>query len=71
MSLFDALVDVELVVVDEEARLVYAWFGGSGLSVFDEYGEELEYFTVTLETRDPDEVKAAIARVRSYLRSGK
>jgi hypothetical protein len=67
VALLDALAGAELIVVDEDTRLVYAWFGGAGVNVYDEDGRELHYFTVgTGNGRKPTlaMVRAAIERVR-------
>ena len=67
MSLLDQLVDAEIIVVDEEHRLVYAWFGGAGVNVYDEGGNEVHYFTIggTAARLTPSTVRAAIERVRA------
>jgi hypothetical protein len=68
MSLLDELDGVELLVVDQEQRLAYAWFGGAGVNVYDESGREVHYFTVgTPDGRKPTPrmVRAAIERVRA------
>ena len=67
MSLLDSIAQAELTVVDEELRLVYAWFGGPGVEVFDEDGRTVHHFTIAAGfTRKltPQMVRAAIARVR-------
>jgi hypothetical protein len=46
MSLIDRLDGARLVVVDEDFRVAYAWFGGAGVNVYDEDGKEIYYFTV-------------------------
>jgi len=67
MSLADQLDGAELVVLDDERRLLYAWFGGTGVSVYDEDGTELHYFTIgTSSPRVSTAMaRAAIARVRA------
>jgi hypothetical protein len=67
VSLLDQLVDARLIVVDEEHRLVYAWFGGAGVNVYDEHGNEVHYFTVggTSSRLTPSTVRSAIERVRA------
>jgi hypothetical protein len=67
MSLLDQLDGAELVVLDEERRLLYAWFGGTGVNVYDEEGNEVHYFTIgTSAPRvSPALARAAIARVRA------
>jgi hypothetical protein len=68
MSLLDALSGAEVLVVDEDQRLAYAWFGGMGVNVYDETGREVHYFTVgTPDGRKPTPkmVRAAIERVRA------
>jgi hypothetical protein len=64
MSLLDAIADAELTVVDEEQRVVFAWFGGAGVNVYDEDGEEVYYFTIGGASKlSPITVRAAIRRV--------
>jgi hypothetical protein len=68
MSLLDELVGARLVVVDEEQRLAYAWFGGAGVNVYDEDGREVHYFTIGSGRSGrltPAMVRAAIDRVRA------
>ena len=67
MSLLDELVDAKVIVVDEEHRLVYAWFGGAGVNVYDENGNEVHYFTIggTATRLTPSTVRSAIERVRA------
>jgi len=66
MALLDSIVDAQLTVVDEEHRVVFSWFGSTGVNVYDEDGREVDYFTVFTK-RDkptPRAVRAAIERVR-------
>jgi hypothetical protein len=67
MSLIDALDGAQLVVVDQDRRLAYVWFGGSGVNVFDGVGDEVHYFTIggTASKLTPALVRAAIDRVRA------
>jgi hypothetical protein len=67
MSLLDSIVGAELVVVDEDHRLVYAWFGGRGVNVYDEDGNDVDAFTMggTVTNIEPWLVRAAINRVRA------
>jgi hypothetical protein len=68
VSLLDALTGARLLIVDDEQRLVYIWFGGAGVNVYDENGAEVHYFTVgTPDGRYPTPrmVQSAIARVRA------
>ena len=67
MSLIDCLDGVHLVVFDDERRLLYAWFGGTGVNVFDEDGNEIHFFNIgTSAPRVSTAVaRAAIARVRA------
>jgi hypothetical protein len=67
MRLIDQLDGAELVVLDEDRRLLYAWFGGAGVNVYDEDGNEVHYFTIgTSAPRvSPAVARAAIARVRA------
>ncbi len=65
MSLLDALFGARLTVVDDEQRVVFAWFGGHGVNVYDERGTEVHYFTIGgAERVTPTVVRAAIERVR-------
>jgi len=64
MSLLDAIAGAELTVVDEDHRLVFAWFGGSGVNVYDDDGNEVYYFTMGGTSKlSPTAVRAAIKRV--------
>ena len=68
MSLLDSLAGAELLVVDEDNRLVYAWFGGAGVNVYDEHGNEIHYFTIgsgSGRNPTPSMVRAAIKEVRA------
>ena len=68
MSLIDSLSGAELIDVDEEHRLVYAWFGGAGVNVYDEHGNEIHYFTIGSgfsRKPTPNMVRAAIKEVRA------
>jgi hypothetical protein len=64
MSLLRSLEGAELIVVDDE--LVYAWFGGNGVNVYNEAGDEVDYFSISSRTGrlSPSAVRAAIERVR-------
>jgi hypothetical protein len=65
VSLLDALTGARLTVVDEDQRVVFAWFGGHGVNVYDEDGTEVHYFTIGGADRvTPTVVRAAIERVR-------
>lgn len=66
MSLLDSIAEAQLTIVDPEARLVYAWFGGQGVSVYDESGEEVDYFTIGgIGPVSPKHVRAVIEGVRT------
>jgi len=68
MSLLDSLSGAELIDVDEENRLVYAWFGGAGVNVYDEHGNEIHYFTIGSgagRKPTPSMVRAAVKEVRA------
>jgi hypothetical protein len=68
VSLLDALAGALLIIVDDDQRLLYAWFGGAGVNVYDEDGEEIHYFTVSTpdgRPPTPSMVRSAIARVRA------
>jgi len=67
MALLDSIVDAQLTVVDEEHRVVFSWFGGSGVNVYDEDGREVDYFSIATGRSGkltPKAVRAAIERVR-------
>jgi hypothetical protein len=64
MTLLDELAGAQLTVVDTENRIVYAWFGGSGVNIYDESGVEVDYFTMESGTKlTPVKVRAAMERV--------
>jgi hypothetical protein len=69
MSLLDELDGAQLVVIDKDRQLAFAWFGGQGVNVYDEDGRELDYFTVGSSTGKltPALVRAAIDRMRMTL----
>lgn len=46
MSLLDAIDGASLTIVDADQRLVYAWFGGAGVNIYDDEGHEQHYFTI-------------------------
>jgi len=67
MALLDSIVDAQLTVVDEEHRVVFSWFGGSGVNIYDEDGREVDYFSISTGRNGkltPKAVRAAIDRVR-------
>lgn len=67
MSLLDELDGAQLTVVDTENRVIYAWFGGAGVNIYDESGVEVDYFTIENSGKlTPALVRAAIDRVMSY-----
>jgi hypothetical protein len=69
MSLLDELEGAQLTVVDAEHRVIYAWFGGAGVNVYDEDGSEVDYFTIGGATAlTPAKVRAAIDRMIAYHR---
>ena len=69
MSLLTAIDGAQLTIADEDAQLVFAWFGGTGVNVYDEDGREVHYFSIGSSGRiTPTIVRAAIARVRASLR---
>jgi len=49
MSLLRSLEGAELVVVDD--ALIYVWFGGSGVNVYNEDGDEVDYFSISSRDR--------------------
>ena len=60
MSLLDALDGARMVVVDEERRLAFAWFGGAGINVYDEDGNEVHYFTMGADRITPEVVRSSV-----------
>jgi hypothetical protein len=64
MALIDQIDGAMLAIVDPDQRLVYAWFGGAGVNVYDEDGRELHYFTVGGVSRvSAASVRSAINRM--------
>ena len=64
MSLLDEIDGALLTVVDREARLVYAWFGGAGVNIYNEDGVEVDYFTIGGPGKlTPARVRSVIERV--------
>lgn len=64
MSLLDQIDGAMLAIVDGERRLVFAWYGGAGVNVYDEDGNEVDYFTISSSSKlSPDRVRSAIERV--------
>ena len=64
MSLLDQIDGAMLAIVDGERRLVFAWYGGAGVNVYDEDGNEVDYFTISSSSKlSADRVRAAIERV--------
>lgn len=60
--LFSAIADATLTIVDEKRRVVFAWFGGDHVRVFDADGDEVHRFKVR-DTSDAA-IRAAVERVR-------
>jgi alkanesulfonate monooxygenase SsuD/methylene tetrahydromethanopterin reductase-like flavin-dependent oxidoreductase (luciferase family) len=59
----DELDGARLAVVDPAAHVVYVWFGGQGVNVYDEHGREVDYFSLGGASRPSvAQVRAAIAR---------
>ena len=70
MSLLDAIDGASLVVVDPDQQLAYAWFGGAGVNVYDDDGNEVHYFTIGGVSKvTASNARAAIARMIEYSRS--
>jgi hypothetical protein len=64
VALIDEIDGALLAIVDGNQRLVYAWFGGSGVNVYDEDGREVHYFTVGGVSRvTAANVRSAIKRM--------
>ena len=64
MALIDQIDGALLAIVDGNERLVYAWFGGAGVNVYDEDGREVHYFTVGGVSRvTAANVRSAIKRM--------
>lgn len=69
MSLLDELINVQLVVIDDDLRLAFCWFGGHAINVYAEDGTEVDYVTIdTVKRPTPQQVRAAIARIRKHYR---
>ncbi len=67
MSLLDSLDGALVTVVDPSQRVVYAWFGGAGVNIYDEDGHEVHYFTMGGSSRvTAASARAAIARMIVY-----
>lgn len=63
MSLGEQLDGAQLVRYDAESELTFAWFGGHGVHVYRDSGDEVEFFSIGDFARDtvtPDEAIAAI-----------
>jgi hypothetical protein len=70
MSLLDAIDGASLVIVDPDQQLAYAWFGGAGVNVYDNAGNEVHYFTIGGVSKvTASSARAAIARMIEYSRS--
>jgi len=66
MSLLHAIEGAQMVLIDGEHELVYAWFGGSGVNIYDADGREVDYFTIGTSSKlTPARVRTVIARVMS------
>ena len=66
MSLIDALDGALLTVVDSDARVLYASFGGAGVNIYDEHGTEVDYFSIGGSSKlTAARVRAVIERVRT------
>ena len=46
MTLGEQLDGAKLVRYDEETELTFSWFGGHGVHVYDESGQEVDFFSV-------------------------
>jgi hypothetical protein len=70
MSLASELDGAELVVADEDAGLLFVWYGGAGVQILDEQGNVRDYFSISkaferkLTTR---EARSVIARYREEM----
>ena len=62
MSLLSAIDGAELVLVESELGLVFAWFGGQGVNVYREDGVEVDYFTMGGARKPTRAVVAAAIR---------
>lgn len=63
MSLGEQLDGAQLVRHDEELELTFAWFGGHGVHVYRDNGDEVEFFSIgdfAQDTVTPDEAIAAM-----------
>jgi hypothetical protein len=67
VSLLDRLEDVRIVVVDRGRRILFAWFGGHGVHIFDQHGREVDLFTVGDFAKDEAEPRDVLHGINRYL----
>jgi hypothetical protein len=63
VSLIDELEGVQMAIVDRDRQLVYCWYGGTGVNVYDTDGREVDYFSLnggSTGRPSPEVVRAAI-----------
>ena len=58
-SLAETLNGAKLVKFDENSGLVYAWFGGTGVNIYDETGREVDYFSFS-QGRNIEDIESLI-----------
>ena len=63
-TLLDSISGAQLTVVDADRRVVYAWFGSTGVNVYDEDGSEVGYFTIGGAAGKPTPARARWAITR-------
>jgi hypothetical protein len=70
MSLLSQLDGAQLVIADDELRLLFVWFGGAYIQVLDESGETRDTFSISKGFERPLtllEVRAVIEAHRAEL----
>jgi hypothetical protein len=72
MSLLSDLDDAELVVSDEDLGVMFVWFGGPGVRIFNERGDVIDYFSISsafARKLTVPEVRKVIAAYRDEMMS--
>ena len=59
MSCVESFDGALMVAVDKERELAFAWFGGHGIHVYNDEGEEVHYFTMGAEHLDAETAEAS------------
>ena len=66
MSLLSDLDDAELVVADEDLGVMFVWFGGPGVRIFNERGDIIDYFSISSAFACADSPKRLRPTAKSY-----